>query len=96
MILEIALGLVLGVILLALLPLILVLAWYAFLFALALAFLGLLGWGAYELWQELFGAGLDHVLDLPGLSHQLVDLCPCLDPFPRPHTVPPGWVILAC
>jgi hypothetical protein len=51
MILEIALGIVLGVILLALLPYILVFAWYAILFVLALAFLGLLGWGAYELYQ---------------------------------------------
>lgn len=55
MILEIALGIVLGAILLALLPFILVLAWYAFLFALALALLGLLGWGAYELWQVFLG-----------------------------------------
>lgn len=51
MILEIALGIVLGVIFLALLPYILVFAWCAILFALALALLGLLGWGAYELYQ---------------------------------------------
>ena len=53
MILEIALGIVLGVVLLALLPYILVVAWYAILFALALALLGLLGWGAYELYQMI-------------------------------------------
>lgn len=51
MILEIALGIVLGVILLALLPYILVFTWYAILFALCLAFLALLGWGVYELYQ---------------------------------------------
>ena len=53
MILEIALGIVLGVILLALLPYILVFAWYAFLFALVLVLLGLLAWGAYELYQMI-------------------------------------------
>ena len=53
MILEIALGIVLGVILLALLPYILVFAWYAYLFALVLVLLGLLAWGAYELYQMI-------------------------------------------
>jgi len=38
---------------------------------------------------------LKHALNISGLSHQLVDLCPGLDPFPRPHTVPPGRMILA-
>jgi hypothetical protein len=33
--------------------------------------------------------------DLSGLSHQLVDLCPGVGPFPRSHTVPPGWVVFS-
>jgi hypothetical protein len=53
MVIEIALGIVLGVILLALLPFILVLAWYALLFALGIAVLILLGWGAYELYEVI-------------------------------------------
>jgi hypothetical protein len=53
MIIEIALGIVLGVVLLFLLPFILVGAFYLLLFVLAVAFVALLGWGAYELYQML-------------------------------------------
>ncbi|WP_083398244.1 hypothetical protein [Roseovarius tolerans] len=45
MILEIALGIVLGAILIYLLPVIFVLAMYALMFAIAVIFLALLGWG---------------------------------------------------
>jgi len=54
MIIEIALGIVLAVILLVLLPYILVATYFAFLCILALAALALLGWGAYELYQMVF------------------------------------------
>jgi hypothetical protein len=33
--------------------------------------------------------------DLSGLSYQLVNICPSRHPFPHPHTVPPGLLILA-
>ena len=51
MILEIALGIVLGAILIYLLPIIFVLAMYAFMLAIAVIFLALLGWGGYELYH---------------------------------------------
>lgn len=51
MIVEIALGIVLAVIILAFLPLILLISTYFLLFSLALAFVVLLGWGAYEIYQ---------------------------------------------
>jgi hypothetical protein len=39
------------------------------------------------------GAASDQPLDFSGFSYQLVDIPPCLDPFLRPHTVFPTWVL---